>query len=54
MTSKIMFYLKVSVCLIISPFLHQPFHLAHLALQEAVDADFAPVGVEGDYGKAGA
>ena len=36
-----------------SPFLHQPFHLPYLALQEAVDADFAAVGVEGDGGEAG-
>ena len=35
------------------PLLHQPLHLAHLALQEAVDADFAAVGVEGDGGEAG-
>lgn len=38
MARKIMFYLKVSVFLIISPLLHQLFHLAHLALEEAVDA----------------
>ena len=36
-----------------SPFLHQPFHLPHLALEEAVDADLAAVGVEGDGGEAG-
>ena len=35
------------------PLLHRPFHLAHLALEEAVDADFAAVGVEGDGGEAG-
>lgn len=35
------------------PFLHQPFHLAHLALEEAVDADLATVGVESDGGEAG-
>ena len=34
------------------PFLHQPFHFPHLALEEAVDADFAPIGVEGDGGEA--
>lgn len=33
--------------------LHQPFHLPHLALPESVDADLAPVGVEGDGGEAG-
>lgn len=33
----------------ISPFLHQPFHLAHLALEEAVDADLAAVGVWSIY-----
>jgi len=36
-----------------SPLLHQPFHFPHLALQEAVDADLTPVGVEGDGGEAG-
>ena len=35
------------------PFLHQPFHLAHLALEKAVDADLATVGVESDGGEAG-
>ena len=35
------------------PLLRQPFHLAHLALEEAVDADLAGVGVEGDGGEAG-
>jgi len=35
------------------PFLHQPLHLPHLALEEAVDADLAGVGVEGDGGEAG-
>lgn len=33
--------------------LHQPLHLAHLALQEPVDEDLAPVGIEGDGGEAG-
>ena len=33
--------------------LHQPLHLAYLALQESVDADLAAVGVEGDGGEAG-
>ena len=33
--------------------LHQPLHLAHLALQEPVDTDLAPVGVEDDGGEAG-
>ena len=36
-----------------STLLHQPLHLPHLALQEAVDADLAPVGVEDDGGEAG-
>ena len=36
-----------------SPFLHQPFHLPHLALEEALDANLATVGVEGDGGEAG-
>ena len=31
----------------------QPFHLPHLALEEPVDADLAPVGVEDDGGEAG-
>jgi len=34
-------------------FLHHPLHLPHLALEEAVDADLAGVGVEGDGGEAG-
>ena len=36
-----------------STLLHQPLHLAHLALQEPVDADLAAVGVEGGGGEAG-
>lgn len=32
-----------------SPSLHQPLHLAHLALQEAVDGNCAAVGVEGEF-----
>ncbi len=32
----------------VSVFLHYPFHLAHLTLQEAVDGNFAAIGVEGD------
>ena len=35
------------------PLLHRLFHLAHLALKEPVDADLAPVSVEGDGGEAG-
>ena len=35
----------------LSPLLHQPVHLADLAPEEAVDADFAAVGVEGDGGR---
>lgn len=35
------------------PFLHHPLHLAHLAVEEAVDADLAGVSVEGDGGEAG-
>lgn len=33
--------------------LHQPLHLAHLALEEPVDADLAAVGVEDDDEEAG-
>ena len=36
----------------ILPLLHQPLHLSHLALKEAVDTDLAAVGVEGDGGEA--
>jgi len=36
-----------------SPLLHHPLHLPHLALKEPVDADLAPVSVEGDGGEAG-
>ena len=43
----------ITVFLIFSPLLHQPLHLAHLALQEPVDADLAPLSVEGDGGEAG-
>ena len=39
--------------MILSPGDHQRLHFAHLALEEAVDADFAAVGVEGDGGEAG-
>jgi len=37
--------------LLLSHLLHQPLHLAHLALEEAVDANLATVGVEGDGGE---
>ena len=40
-------------CRLFSPFLHQPFHFPHLALEKAVDADLATVGVESDGGEAG-
>ena len=32
------------------PLLNQPLHLPHLALKEAVAADFAAVGIEDDGG----
>jgi len=35
------------------PLLHQPFHFPHLALEEAMHADLATVGVEGDGGETG-